>query len=310
MNIFTNSMPVYNGFYGQSQRFFHNIQDQGNSEFFGGFLPTDNMFKEDSEPASEEDHKEGLKDMTENLTVSTSTLLDLFNQLQGNVSPQINSDKIKEEPLEENLIEFEKDRQKKDTHNQIERRRRFNINDRIKDLGSLLPKGNEPFHDIVKDVRQNKGSILRATVEYVKILKNEQKKKKEVEEKCKVQEYQNQQLLLLLQEYEKQMSVYRVPVDRMKTSEITSAEEILETKIPNNPEESIKEEFLDIAKCGINPFYVEENQAYSMYDPILSSPSPLYHHTNTSPLSSSSPTSSSSSDCSSLESFDILDLSL
>jgi hypothetical protein len=26
----------------------------------------------------------------------------------------------------------------------VERRRRFNINDRIKDLGSLLPKGNEP----------------------------------------------------------------------------------------------------------------------------------------------------------------------
>ena len=30
----------------------------------------------------------------------------------------MNSDKIKEEPLEENFVEFEKDRQKKDTHNQ------------------------------------------------------------------------------------------------------------------------------------------------------------------------------------------------
>jgi hypothetical protein len=33
-----------------------------------------------------------------------------------------------------------KDRQKKDSHNMIERRRRFNINDRIKELGTLLPK--------------------------------------------------------------------------------------------------------------------------------------------------------------------------
>ena len=37
------------------------------------------------------------------------------------------------------------------------------------------------------------------------------------------------------------MSVYGVPVDRLKTSEITSATEVLETQKPNNPEESIKE---------------------------------------------------------------------
>ena len=38
--------------------------------------------------------------------------------MKDQVSPHINSDNIKEEPLEENLVEFEKDRQKKDTHNQ------------------------------------------------------------------------------------------------------------------------------------------------------------------------------------------------
>ena len=37
------------------------------------------------------------------------------------------------------------------------------------------------------------------------------------------------------------MSVYGVPVDRLKTSEITSATDIIETQKPNNPEESIKE---------------------------------------------------------------------
>ncbi|NWZ15797.1 TFEB factor, partial [Agelaius phoeniceus] len=36
-----------------------------------------------------------------------------------------------------------KERQKKDNHNLIERRRRFNINDRIKELGMLIPKAND-----------------------------------------------------------------------------------------------------------------------------------------------------------------------
>ena len=80
---------------------------------------------------------------------------------------------VKEEPLsEEDLRAVQKDRQKKDNHNMsklkmigpylyfvfellyygtyafpnrvdlfsVERRRRFNINDRIKELGTLLPK--------------------------------------------------------------------------------------------------------------------------------------------------------------------------
>uniref|UniRef100_A0A0E9WB97 BHLH domain-containing protein n=1 Tax=Anguilla anguilla TaxID=7936 RepID=A0A0E9WB97_ANGAN len=36
-----------------------------------------------------------------------------------------------------------KERQKKDNHNLIERRRRFNINDRIKELGTMIPKTND-----------------------------------------------------------------------------------------------------------------------------------------------------------------------
>ena len=46
------------------------------------------------------------------------------------------------------------DRQKKDNHNAIERRRRFNINDRIKELGTLLPK-QDP------EMRPNKGSYYK-----------------------------------------------------------------------------------------------------------------------------------------------------
>ncbi|KAI1710647.1 helix-loop-helix DNA-binding domain-containing protein [Ditylenchus destructor] len=39
-----------------------------------------------------------------------------------------------------NADDFYRERRKKDIHNMIERRRRFNINDRIKELGLMLPK--------------------------------------------------------------------------------------------------------------------------------------------------------------------------
>lgn len=81
----------------------------------------------------------------------------------------------------------------------VERRRRFNINDRIKELGTLLPKQNEQYYDIVRDVRQNKGSILKASVDYIKILKREKERKIHIEEKCKKHEQINRKLLIKLQ---------------------------------------------------------------------------------------------------------------
>ena len=45
----------------------------------------------------------------------------------------------------------------------VERRRRYNINDRIAELGSLLPAQNEPEYSLVRDVRQNKGGILKVS---------------------------------------------------------------------------------------------------------------------------------------------------
>merc|ERR1719219_1394498 len=77
--------------------------------------------------------------------VNANSLLDFINQIPG--MP------IKEEPLtEEDLKALQKDRQKKDNHNLIERRRRYNINDRIKELGTLLPKENDEYFDLVRDV--------------------------------------------------------------------------------------------------------------------------------------------------------------
>ena len=52
--------------------------------------------------------------------------------------------------------EVVRDRRKKDIHNMIERRRRYNINDRIKELGTMLPK-----HTAGDDLKLNKGTILK-----------------------------------------------------------------------------------------------------------------------------------------------------
>ena len=94
-----------------------------------------------------------------------------------------------------------KDRQKKDNHNQIERRRRFNINDRIKELGGMLPKGNDP------EFRANKGSILKATVDYIKKLEAERDKfrKGEIREKESGKNYEKlcKNMFLRIQELEK-----------------------------------------------------------------------------------------------------------
>jgi hypothetical protein len=68
---------------------------------------------------------------------------------------------------------FSKDRIKKDNHNKIERRRRYNINDRIQELGTLLPRGDPRYSHLIRDMKYNKGTILKASVDYVKTLKRE-----------------------------------------------------------------------------------------------------------------------------------------
>ena len=90
----------------------------------------------------------------------------------------------------------------------VERRRRYNINDRIKELGTLLPKQNEQYYDIVRDVRQNKGSILKASVDYIKILKREKERKIHIEEKCKKHEQINRKLLIKLQVSFSRLSIF------------------------------------------------------------------------------------------------------
>lgn len=61
-----------------------------------------------------------------------------YDSIADSIKYEINSMtdiQIKQEPQTPMAHDVDKDRQKKDNHNMIERRRRFNINDRIKELG-------------------------------------------------------------------------------------------------------------------------------------------------------------------------------
>ncbi|KAK6321614.1 hypothetical protein J4Q44_G00085900 [Coregonus suidteri] len=95
-----------------------------------------------------------------------------------------------------------KERQKKDNHNLIERRRRFNINDRITELGSIIPKSSDP------EMRWNKGTILKTSVDYIRKLQKEQQRAKEVEMRQKKLEHANHSLMLRIQELEMQARLH------------------------------------------------------------------------------------------------------
>uniref|UniRef100_A0A1A7X8T4 BHLH domain-containing protein n=1 Tax=Iconisemion striatum TaxID=60296 RepID=A0A1A7X8T4_9TELE len=95
-----------------------------------------------------------------------------------------------------------KDRQKKDNHNQIERRRRFNINDRIKELEGLIPKSFD------METRWNKGTILRASVDYIRKLQRDQQRAQEMEERQKMLESTNRLLQQRIQELELQVRLF------------------------------------------------------------------------------------------------------
>uniref|UniRef100_A0A8C8DCD1 BHLH domain-containing protein n=1 Tax=Oncorhynchus tshawytscha TaxID=74940 RepID=A0A8C8DCD1_ONCTS len=112
---------------------------------------------------------------------------------------------IKRELTDAEARAMAKERQKKDNHNLIERRRRFNINDRIKELGGMIPKTND------LDVRWNKGTILRASVEYIKRMQKDMQRTREVENNFKRMEMVNKQLWLRIQELEMQARLHGLP---------------------------------------------------------------------------------------------------
>ncbi|TWW64591.1 Transcription factor EC [Takifugu flavidus] len=131
----------------------------------------------------------------------SGSMLDIYggeqgmNAAKGGMSPTSNPSKltVKREYTEHDTRVIAKERQKKDNHNLIERRRRYNINYRIKELGTLIPKSNDP------DMRWNKGTILKASVEYIRWLQKEQQHARELESRQKKLEQANRRLLLRIQ---------------------------------------------------------------------------------------------------------------
>ncbi|XP_023338598.1 transcription factor EC [Eurytemora carolleeae] len=168
---------------------------------------------------------EDLNSLNVDRNVNNAAIIDFFSHVQNSsrMSMYEEDEEMKQEPLsEEDFRAQAKDRQKKDNHNMIERRRRYNINDRIKELGTLLPRQNEPYYDVVRDVRQNKGSILRASVEYIKLLKQDQAAKVQLQKLCGVQQFRNRKLTSRIQEYEERMRTYGIPIESYSTEPGTS----------------------------------------------------------------------------------------
>lgn len=70
----------------------------------------------------------------------------------------------------------------------------------------MLPKNNESYYEIVRDVRPNKGTILKSSVDYIKCLKHEINRLRRAELKQKEMELQNKRLMMRVQELEMQSS--------------------------------------------------------------------------------------------------------
>ncbi|XP_074598229.1 transcription factor Mitf [Brevipalpus obovatus] len=101
---------------------------------------------------------------------------------------------------------WERERKKKDAHNRIERRRRYHINDRIKELSTLLPTQDEArYYELVKDMKQNKGTILKASVDFLRSLKRDVNRIPELERQKRELELENQKMSRRIQQLEQDL---------------------------------------------------------------------------------------------------------
>ncbi|XP_020832233.1 transcription factor E3 isoform X1 [Phascolarctos cinereus] len=197
---------------------------------------------------------------------------------------------IKQEISENEAKALLKERQKKDNHNLIERRRRFNINDRIKELGTLIPKSSDP------EIRLNKGTILKASVDYIRKLQKEQQRAKDLENRQRVLEQANRSLQLRVQELELQAQIHGLPLSPAPKAEPAECsgppplppppEALLDLHFPGDPLGELGE---DPFQLGLEDILMEEEEAAGALgpspaaglsplraatDPLLSSVSP------------------------------------
>ncbi|XP_037692263.1 transcription factor EC isoform X1 [Choloepus didactylus] len=193
----------------------------------------------------------------------SGSILDVYSGDQG-ISPAnmgLTSDScslpMKREITETDTRALAKERQKKDNHNLIERRRRYNINYRIKELGTLIPKSNDP------DMRWNKGTILKASVEYIKWLQKEQQRARELEHRQKKLEQANRRLLLRIQELEIQARAHRLPtLPSLGTVDLGAQV----TKQQTHPENSVDFCQQLVLSQGLSPKLCDQAMAFS--DPL------------------------------------------
>lgn len=218
---------------------------------------------------------------------------------------------IKQEPEELSMAEV-RERQKKDNHNIIERRRRFNINDRIKELGTLLPKSNEFLYEVIQDlhIRQpNKGTILKSSVDYIRCLKHEVSRNGQ---KLKEKDCENQRLKTRIKELETLLRKNGIPIKKVdleeesdeevneESEEIIAELEVEDEEIceeSNHAEEHTSTSTLEIidaeeAKKIINLSELDDPELM-LNDPLLSS-FPLFDSPPPSSHNSSIPSSPSS----------------
>lgn len=73
-------------------------------------------------------------------------------------------------------------------------------------------KTNDPFYEVIRDVRPNKGTILKSSVDYIKCLRDEVNRLKQGEQRRKQIEIHNRKLMLRIQELERLARVHGLPV--------------------------------------------------------------------------------------------------
>ncbi|XP_032077547.1 transcription factor EC [Thamnophis elegans] len=201
--------------------------------------------------------------------VLSSSILDMYNSDQGMTAANMGLTNTSCPPNLPVKIEITdthritKERLKKDNHNLIERRRRYNINYRIKELGTLIPKSNDP------DMRWNKGTILKASVEYIKWLQKEQQKAQELEQRQKKLEQANRRLLLRIQELEIQAHAHGLPT-MSSVSVVDLASRVMRQQA--YPEENSIDYIQHLAMA--------HEQHADLHDPVAAFSDPLSHFTD------------------------------
>uniref|UniRef100_A0A8C1RIP2 Transcription factor binding to IGHM enhancer 3a n=1 Tax=Cyprinus carpio TaxID=7962 RepID=A0A8C1RIP2_CYPCA len=182
----------------------------------------------------------------------SGNLLDVYSS-QGMAAPTItvsNScpadlQNVKRELTDAEAKAIMKERQKKDNHNLIERRRRFNINDRIKELGALIPKSSDP------EMRLNKGTILKASVDYIRKLQKEQQRAKEMETRQRKLEHANRSLLLRIQELEMQARLHGISSSQISDSTLTQTQTLT---LDHNPSNDLSKTLLSLNQTTPSSF--------------------------------------------------------